>query len=211
MPLNPDPYYRDPKLEALKSPEPGSIQAIDRFNAPPPGHSLTGPPQNWAWEKPPIYTNAEEAMLYVVERVEKPEVEENFLRLLLSGTPIEAITNTIVFSGFSEGYWTPDMAEILKPAIAMHFMGLAIENSIPATMFNIDPEVEKENNRVPEEAVLELMQKNRPDMYNKLMYAADLLLEDDDEAPEEGMLGVEEQQEAAPTEGFMAMEEEELV
>ena len=43
------------------------------------------------------------------------------------------------------------------------------------------------------------------------MYAADLLLEDDDEAPEEGMLGVEEQQEAAPTEGFMAMEEEELV
>ena len=150
-------------------------------------------------------------MLYVVERVEKPEVEENFLRLLLSGTPIEAITNTIVFSGFSEGYWTPDMAEILKPAIAMHFMGLAIENSIPATMFNIDPEVEKENNRVPEEAVLELMQKNRPDMYNKLMYAADLLLEDDDEAPEEGMLGVEEQQEAAPTEGFMAMEEEELV
>jgi hypothetical protein len=216
MPLNPDPYYRDPKIEELKSPEPGSTKAIDRFNAPIPGHSLTQPPQNWAWEKPPVYTNPEEAMMYVVERVEKPDVEENFLRLLLAGTPIEAITNTIVFAGFSEGYWTPDMAEILKPPIAMHFMGLAIENEIPATIFNIDPEATKEKNMVSEEAVLELMEKNRPDMYNKLMYAADVLLEDLDESPEGeevtegGMMGdMEEMSEPTPVdEGFMSMEEE---
>lgn len=214
MAFNPDPYYRDPELEKLKVSDPDSTQAIDRFNAPPPGHSLTDTPGDAAWERPPVYTDPEEAMGYIVERVEKPEVEENFLRLLLAGTPIEAIANTVVFSGFQEGYWTPDISELLKPAVALHFVGLALENSIPATMYNVDPEVTKENNRVSEEDVLSLMEQRRPDMFNKLMYAADLLLEDIEEAPEEdmegGMMAVE-QQEAPPSEGFMTMEEEELV
>ena len=50
MALNPDPYYRDPKIEEALRPQEGSIDAIDRFNAPPPGHSLTSEPQKWAWE-----------------------------------------------------------------------------------------------------------------------------------------------------------------
>lgn len=208
MALNPDPYYRDPKIEEALRPQEGSIDAIDRFNAPPPGHSLTSEPQKWAWEKPAEYTVPEEAMEWVVSRVEQPEVEENFLRLMLSGVPIEAITNTITFTGFTEGYWSPDMSELLKMPIAMHFMGLALENGIPATIFNKDPELAKEEGRIPEEKVLSIMEENRPDMYEKIMYATDLLLEEGEEMPEgQGA-------EAPPMEedaSFMEMEEEEMV
>ena len=56
MRLNSDPSYRNLELDELRRPEPGSIDAIDRFNAPPPGHSLTSEPQKWAWEKPAQYT-----------------------------------------------------------------------------------------------------------------------------------------------------------
>ena len=170
MRLNSDPSYRNLELDELRRPEPGSIDAIDRFNAPPPGHSLTSEPQKWAWEKPAQYTVPEEAMEWVVSRVEQPEVEENFLRLMLSGVPIEAITNTITFTGFTEGYWSPDMSEILKMPIAMHFIGLALENGIPATIFNKDPNLAKEEGRIPEEKVMAIMEQNRPDMYNKIMY-----------------------------------------
>jgi len=208
MALNPDPYYRDPKIEEALRPQEGSIDAIDRFNAPPPGHSLTSEPQKWAWEKPAEYTVPEEAMAWVVSRVEQPEVEENFLRLMLSGVPIEAITNTITFTGFTEGYWSPDMSELLKMPIAMHFMGLALENGIPATIFNKDPELAKEEGMIPEEKVMSIMEENRPDMYEKIMYATDLLLEEDEEMPEE------QGAEAPPMEkdaSFMEMEEEEMV
>ncbi len=208
MALNPDPFYRDLKAEQEDLPESGSIDAIDRFNAPPPGHSLTSEPQKWAWEKPAEYTVPEEAMEWVVSRVEQPEVEENFLRLMLSGVPIEAITNTITFTGFTEGYWSPDMSELLKMPIAMHFMGLALENNIPATIFNKDPELAKEEGMIPEEKVMAVMEANRPDMYEKIMYATDLLLEEDEEMPEEQGAEAPPMQEDA---SFMEMEEEEMV
>lgn len=200
MALNPDPYYSDPKIEESLRPQEGSIDAIDRFNAPPPGHSLTSEPQKWAWEKPAEYSSPEEAMEWVVSRIEQPEVEENFLRLMLSGVPIEAMTNTITFTGFTEGYWSPDMSEILKMPIAMHFIGLALENGIPATIFNKDPELAKEEGRIPDNKVMGIMEQNRPDMYNKIMYATDLLLEEDEEMSEE-------QEDVS----FMEMEEGEMV
>ena len=206
MALNPDPAYRNKEVEELDRPDPGSIDAIDRFNAPPPGHSLTSEPQKWSWEKPAEYTVPEEAMEWVVGRIEQPDVEENFLRLMLSGVPIEAITNTITFTGFTEGYWSPDMAEILKMPIAMHFMGLALENNIPATIFNKDPNLAKEEGLIPESKVMAVMEQNRPDMYNKIMYATDLLL-DEDMSEEEGEEAPPMKEEAS----FMEMEEEEMV
>ena len=208
MALNPDPFYRDLKAEQEDLPEGGSIDAIDRFNAPPPGHSLTSEPQKWAWEKPAQYSNPEEAMEWVVSRVEQPEVEENFLRLMLSGVPIEAITNTITFTGFTEGYWSPDMSEVLKMPIAMHFIGLALENGIPATIFNKDPNLAKEEGMIPEEKVMAIMEENRPDMYNKIMYATDLLLDEDEEMPEGQGAGAPPMIEDA---SFMEMQEEEMV
>ena len=208
MALNPDPFYRDLKAEQEDRPEEGSIDAVDRFNAPPPGHSLTSEPQKWAWEKPAEYSDPEEAMEWVVSRIEQPEVEENFLRLMISGVPIEAMTNTITFTGFTEGYWSPDMSEILKMPIAMHFMGLALENGIPATIFNKDPELAKEEGMIPEEKVMAIMEENRPDMYNKIMYATDLLLDEDEEMPEEQGAEAPPMIEDA---SFMEMEEGEMV
>ena len=53
-----------------------------------------------------------------------------------------------------------------------------------------------------------IMEQNRPDMYEKIMYATDLLLEEDEDMPEE------KGEEAPPMKeeaSFMEMEEEEMV
>lgn len=187
---------------------------FDRFNAPPPGHSLTDEPGRWAWERPPEFVDPAEALQFVIEKAEEPENEENLLRLMASGVPIEAIVNTICFGGFTQGQWTPDVAEILKPPVAMHFLGLALENDIPATVFNIDPEKKKQERIMPDEQVLALMEENRPDMYEGLMRTVDVLLEDEgaeeSESEESAFMEVEDEPpELEEASGFMDIEEEE--
>jgi len=197
MAINNDPYHIDPEIESANLPPEGSVESLDQFNSAPPGSSLTGEPGAWPWEKPPVYTDDEEALEYVLKEIRKPETEEEFLKLMLAGIPIEAITNTITFSGFQEGFWTPDLAEILKFPIAMELIGLAAEKKIPATMFSEHPAEVRERESISDGEVLSSMRENRPDMSYALEYAMDVF---DEEEPleEEGDM---------PQESFMDMEE----
>ena len=171
---------------------------FDRFNAPPPGHSLTDEPGKWAWERPTEFSDPSEALQFVIQKVEEPENEANFLQLMLGGVPIEAIVNTISFGGFMQGQWTPDIAELLKPPVTLHFLGLAFENNIPATVFNVNPDKVSEEAVIPDEEVLGLMEENRPDMYQNLMATIDTVLEEGEAEPQE-----------EDSKAFMDMNEEE--
>jgi hypothetical protein len=114
MAINPNPYYRDQELDEALEIDPGSIEALAKFNEAPAGHSLTGTPGQWAWEKPPVYTVPEDAVDFIMEKLQPEEAQERFLRLMHAGVPIETITNTIAFGGFTEGLWSVDVAEMLK-------------------------------------------------------------------------------------------------
>jgi len=164
--LNPDPSYRDTKFEKSLQPGSGSIEAIDQFNMPPAGHSLTDAPGQHSYERPPVYSDPEKAFDFVAKKIQNPDTEENFLNLMLGGIPIEAIVNTIAFAGFTEGFWTPDVAEMLKPPLSLHFIGIAMENNIPATMFTKNPEQTKMENSISDDDILSMMKENRPDMFN---------------------------------------------
>ena len=206
MPLfNPDPNYRDPEFEKRLLPEEGSVEALDVLNAAPPGHSLTDAPGEAAWERPAVYSKPEDALKFVIEKVEDPDAEENFLRLLISGTPIEAIINTIVFAGFSEGYWTPDVGEVMKLPLALHFIGLAVENNIPATAFNVDPETKRRKGQISDADTLHVMGERRPDILNDLSYAANMMQNPIQEPTEEMPL-----QPMAEEEGSFLTAEEEI-
>ena len=206
MPLfNPDPNYRDPDFEKRLVPEQGSVEALDVLNAPPPGHSLTDAPGEAPWERPAIHSKPEEALSFVIEKVEDPDTEENFLKLMISGTPIEAIINTIVFTGFSEGYWTPDVGEMIKLPLALHFIGLAVENNIPATAFNIDPETKRRKGQISDADTLHVMGERRPDILNDLSYAANMMQNPIQEPTEEMPL-----QPMAEEEGSFLTAEEEI-
>ena len=200
MAINPDPNYVNQEIENLSLETPGSIEALDQFNAPPPGHSLTGEPGAWPWEKPPVYTDPDEALEFVEDKIDDPANQEEFLKLMLAGIPVEAITNTITFTGFQEGFWTPDIAELIKLPISMELAGLALEKNIPATMFNIPPKEQQEADEIPEGEVYKAMQENRPDMYDDLSYVMDVMSEQYEEEGSE-----EEVIEDEPS--FMNMEE----
>ena len=220
MPINPNPYYRDPKLDQDLEEDLGSIESLVEFNEPPAGHSLTDTPGKWAWESPPEFTVPEEAVDFVIEKLQPEEAQERFLRLMHAGVPIETITNTISFGGFTEGLWSVDLAEMLKVPIAFELIGMAGRNGIDATVFAVNPEQQRKKSQIPDEAVLSIMADRRPDVYERVQEGIRILREPEqteggEEAKEEILEAVgfmdeeqEEDIEEAPQKGFMAMEEE---
>ena len=138
---NQDPMFTEDQLmmgeaEQEMTPQAGSIEAIDPLNRMPPGHSLTQPKGKWAWDQPPRFVDPEEAIDFVIDKLEEPAVEKDMLKLMVAGISIEEMVDTIAIGGFSTGHYTPDVAELIKAPIGMYLAGLAVENDIPPKLFN---------------------------------------------------------------------------
>ena len=151
----------------------GSIQALDPLNRMPPGHSLTSPQGKWAWEKPPRFTDPEEAIDFIIDQLETPDVESDMLNLMTAGISIEEIVETVALGGFATGHYTPDVAELIKAPIAMYLAGLAVENEIPPKMFNTETGMPPSNEQVSDAQVMNIMQDREPERINAINMAMD--------------------------------------
>ena len=140
-----------------------SVQALDRFNRPPPGHSLTGPQGKWAWEKPPRFADPEEAIDFIIDQIETPTVQNDMLSLMVAGVSIEEIVDSVGIGGFATGHFNPDVAELIKAPIAMYLAGLAVENDIQPKMFNTNDGMPREDANVDEAQVMNIMQDRSPE------------------------------------------------
>lgn len=116
-------------------PQKKTITPESRFSKAPPGYSLTQAPGRWAWEKPPKYATAPEAVDALIANLEKSDIQEEHVKLLAAGVSIEELVNTATKLGFMEGLFTVDVAEIIKAPLAMYMMGLAQDAGVPAKVF----------------------------------------------------------------------------
>jgi hypothetical protein len=90
------------------------------FDAPVAGQGLTDEPGNYPWEHPPQFTDPDEAADFVWDRLHRPEFMEQVIAMLDAGIPVEALGRIIIFNGFMEGKWTPDVAFIIaEPVMKM--------------------------------------------------------------------------------------------
>ena len=140
-----------------------SVEALDRFSRPPPGHSLTGPQGKWAWDKPPRFSDPEEVIDFIIDQLEVPTTENDMLSLMFAGVSIEEIVDSIGMGGFATGHFTPDVAELIKAPIAMYLAGIAIENDIQPKMFNTQDGMPREDANVDEAQMLNIMQDRSPE------------------------------------------------
>ena len=100
------------------------------FDAPIPGQGLTDKPGNYPWEHPPQYTNTADAADAVWDKLTNPEFTEQVIAMLDSGIPVEAIGRIILFSGFSEGKWNPDVAFVLAEPIMKMIASIGIQGGV---------------------------------------------------------------------------------
>ena len=189
-----------PKKEgSVKAPE-GSVESLDAFDHPVPGQSLTDEPGKWAFERPPEFVDVDEAVAFVISKIEtstggKEELEKH----MMAGMPIESIVNTISFTGFSDGQWNPDVAEMIKLPLSAYFMMVAQEKNIPVIMLNRDP---NEDQGLSDDAIMVNMKQNNPEAYAHLEQQAALPPMEEQEMMPEGFLAM------PPEEEIMEFEEQ---
>ena len=92
----------------------------NEFDAPVPGQSLTDTPGNYPWEHPAQFVDPEEASEYIWDRLHADDFAEQVVAMLDAKIPVEAIARVILFGGFVEGKFSPDVAFLItKPVMQM--------------------------------------------------------------------------------------------
>lgn len=136
---------------------------LDRIKAmsAPPGHSLTGEQGKWAWEQPARFSNPDDAIDFITTKLEETVPKEDMLKMMTAGITIEEIVNQIGFKGFMQGAFTPDVAELVKPALAMFLLKMSIDEGFVPQLF-IEQEQKPE---VTDQRFLSIMQERNPEMF----------------------------------------------
>ena len=163
------------------------IQALSA----PPGHSLTDTPNKWQWEKPPEFTDPNEALDFVLDGLERGTTPRDMVRMMAAGITIEELVTQIGFKGFMEGYYSPDVAELIKPSIAIYLMGLAEDNGFEPVVENKAENVDEKG--VDEQTFYEIMKERNP-----AMFAAVLEEANEDERMRSYMRQVMQEEESTP-------------
>lgn len=169
----------------------------DRMQKPIPGWSLTQPKGKWPWESPPQMTDVEETVDMIIDKLERPEVQARYVKLMFAGISIEEIVHSISMAGFSTGRFSPDVGEIIKGPIGIYMMGLAADYEIPVKVFAKEGVPDELDEGLDEHTLLEIMRKRNPDFYE---FVADY------QSPEyERSVEMEEKM----SQGFLAVEPDE--
>ena len=104
-----------------------------------PGQSLTNSPeQPYNWEKPAEYSNPKEAMLYTFEILTEPETTANILLSISKGISVIDIASIILYQGFTEGKWNPDLMTLLMEPTMYMIMALAEKAEIKYKLDSAD-------------------------------------------------------------------------
>ena len=114
------------------------------FDAPVPGQGLTDNPGNYPWEHPPLYTDTSEAADFVWDRLHRPEFAEQMIAMLDAGIPVEALGRIIIFNGFMEGKWTPDIAFIIAEPIMKMIATMGMKAGVKNIRMSMEHNTNKE-------------------------------------------------------------------
>ena len=87
---------------------------VNPFNAPIPGESLTSPSDMpKAWERPPQYSEQDEAMEEIYMELTSPDNLMPLIEMIDNGTPLDQIAQVVLYRGYTQGLYNPDLMTLL--------------------------------------------------------------------------------------------------
>jgi len=96
------------------------------LSRPIPGQSFcTHAPRSTPWQKPPQFTQIDEAMNWLLDSILEPIHAKQLFDLMQGGMSIEAIARTILFTGFTMGKWTPSLMMLMTKPLILTLIVLA--------------------------------------------------------------------------------------
>lgn len=110
-----------------------------------PGQSLTTDPSNPApYEQPPEYTSIHEASEDIFSGLIEEQTYKEIMSLLADDFPVMDIVQTILFTGFKEGKWNPDLMLLLVEPVAYMLLALAERAGLDPKIYTGEEEDEAE-------------------------------------------------------------------
>jgi hypothetical protein len=166
---------------------------LDLLNTQPiPGESFTQEPGLRPYEKPAKITRPDDALGFMLQMLSSPKIEEHMLELLDIGISVETIVSAFVLNAFTEGVFSPDVAELIKQPLIQFITSKASEQGIEdVKILNTDTP-----KAMDVEDKFEIMKSINPSKFNRLMFPDD----DDSMDVDEDML---EEEENVESEGFI--------
>lgn len=111
-----------------------------------PGQSLTNDPESPApFERAPEFTTVNESVDHIWSKLIDPETYQAVLGAVADGTPIMDLVQVMLYSGFQEGKWNPDLMLMLAEPVTYMIMALAERQDIPMTIYEGELEDETDD------------------------------------------------------------------
>jgi len=125
------------------------LKVVTQLGRPIPGQGLTTDPDNpQPYEKPPQFTSVHEATEFIFGRLIEEETYIQTMNLLADDMPIMDIVQTLLFTGFTEGKWSPDLMLMLVEPVAYMLLALAERADIEPIIYRGEDEDEIEEERI---------------------------------------------------------------
>ena len=107
--------------------DPKGIEALaNNTGRPIPGQSLTNnPDEPRPFETPPEFTNFKEALDYIVAELLQEEVMIPIVSGIGQDVPISDVATQMLYVGFREGKWNPDLMMMMIEPLMYVLMALA--------------------------------------------------------------------------------------
>jgi len=127
--------------------DPKGIEALaQNTNRPIPGQSLThNPDETYPWEGPPEFTKFRDALNYIAEELLQEDVMIPLVKAIGQGIPIADVTTQLVYVGFREGKWNPDLLMMLIEPVMYILMALCEKAGVDYVLYGDEDEDDEDN------------------------------------------------------------------
>ena len=167
-----------------------------------PGEGMSNDPDNpYSFEQAPEFVVHREALEYLFVTITDEEKYVDILMAIEQGVPIMELTQVILFKGFTEGKWNPDLMMLLAEPLAFMLMALAERQGIDYVITRDDVEEDAESERKLSTTGLEkrLKEKQKAALQGKTNTLPTEIIERIEEVPVvESLLAKKEEPETTP-------------
>jgi len=167
-----------------------------------PGEGMSNDPENpYSFEQAPEFSVHREALEYLFVTITDEEKYTDILIALEQGVPVMELTQVILFKGFTEGKWNPDLMMLLAEPLAFMLMALAERQGIDYVITRDDVEEDAESERKLSTTGLEkrLKEKQKAALQGKTNTLPTEIIERIEEVPVvESLLAEQEKPETTP-------------
>ena len=173
-----------------------------QMKRPIPGEGMSNDPENpYPFEQAPEFAVHREALEYLFVTITDEDKYVDILTAVEQGVPIMELTQVILFKGFTEGKWNPDLMMLLAEPLAFMLMALAERQGIDYVITRDDVEEDAESERKLSTTGLEkrLKEKQKAALQGKTNTLPTEIIERIEEVPVvESLLAKKEEPETTP-------------